>query len=120
MIEIRPESRGNVLAIRGSRKLTAEDYDELLIPSLQGIIKNHGKARLFFEMGQDFRGWNIDAAWRATGFSLKHKDAFEKVALVCGPTWVHWAMKLTSNFVTGDVRTFPCDKRYQALEWINS
>ena len=120
MIEIRPETHGNVLAIRGTRRLTAEDYEELLIPSLESLIKDHSKARLLFEMGPDFRGWNIDAAWRATKFSLKHKDEFEKVAALCGPKWVHWAMKLSSYLIDGDVRVFPCDQRYQALEWINN
>lgn len=120
MIEILPESQGNVLAVKGSGRLTGRDYEELLIPSLEAIMKEHPKARFFFYMDADFRGWDIEAAWKYANFGFKHKNRFERVAAVCGPKWVHWGMTLKSYLTDGEVRTFPCDEHPQALEWITS
>ncbi|MBI5252358.1 MAG: STAS/SEC14 domain-containing protein [Desulfomonile tiedjei] len=120
MIEILPDTHGNMLAIRGRGKLTGRDYEELLIPSLEAIIKEHRKARLLFHMDADFSGWDIDAAWNYANFGFRHKGDFEKVAAVCGPKWVHWGMKLKSYFVDGEVKAFPCEEASQALDWINS
>lgn len=120
MIEILTESRGNLLAIKGSGKLTGRDYEELLIPSLEAIMKEHHKARLLFYMDADFEGWELGAAWDYASFGFKHKDDFEKVAAVCGPKWVHWGMKLKSYFVNGDVRTFRCEESSEAWKWIEA
>jgi hypothetical protein len=120
MIEILPESRDNVLAVKGSGKLTGRDYEDFLIPSLESVMKEHGKARLLFYMAPDFQGWDLDATREYASFGLKHRGDFEKVATVCGPKWVHWGMKLTSMLTEGEVKTFSCDQAPQAQEWIVS
>ena len=45
MIEVLPESRGNILGIRASGKLTDADYKDVLIPYLEKIIGEQGMAR---------------------------------------------------------------------------
>ncbi|MBI5570157.1 MAG: STAS/SEC14 domain-containing protein [Desulfomonile tiedjei] len=120
MIEILPESEGSTLAIRGRGRLTAADYENLLIPRLEAILQQHAKARLLFDMDDDFKGWEFRAAWDYAKFGLKHTDHFEKVAAVCGPKWVQWGMKFKSLFVPGEVKTFSCAERPEALEWIRS
>ncbi|MDQ7785786.1 MAG: STAS/SEC14 domain-containing protein [Desulfomonilaceae bacterium] len=120
MIEILPESADNVLAVKGSGKLTGRDYDELLIPSLESVMKEHGRARFLFYMAPDFKGWDLNATREYASFGLRHRDRFEKVAAVCGPKWVHWGMKLTSYLTDGEVKTFSCDRAAEAREWIAS
>ncbi len=120
MIEILPESQGNVLAVRVSGRLTGSDYEELLIPSLEAIMKEHPKARFLFHMDADFGGWDVEAGWNYAKFGFKHRNRFEKVAVVCGPKWVHWGMKLTSYLTDGEVKTFPCERRPEASDWITS
>lgn len=120
MVEILPDSGDNVLAVRGSDRLTRRDYEELLIPSLEAILREHGKARFLFDMDADFKGWYLDAALKYAKFGFRHRDKFEKVAAVCGPKWVQWGMRLTSYLVNGEVKTFACDQRPEALQWITS
>jgi hypothetical protein len=120
MLEILPESHDNILAVKGSQKLTQQDYEEVLIPRLDALMSEHSKARFAFFMDEDFKGWDIDAALHYAKFGLKHRRRFEKVAVVCGPKWVHWGMKVKSYFVPGEVRAFSCDETPQAREWIES
>lgn len=120
MIEVLPESHGNVLGIRGLGKLTDSDYKEVLIPRLQAVIDEHGKARCLFTMGEDFHGWDLEAAWDDAKFGLQHRNDFEKVAVVGGPKWVEWGAKLGGLVISGEVKTFSQDQLEEAWKWIES
>ncbi|MEW6347502.1 MAG: STAS/SEC14 domain-containing protein [Thermodesulfobacteriota bacterium] len=120
MIEILQESQGNVLAVQGRGTLSDADYDHLLIPTLENIMKEHRKARLLFDMSRGFRGWNIAAAWRYAKFGLKHRSDFEKVAAICGPKWVQMGMKMQALVSGGETKTFSCDERSEAFDWIRA
>jgi hypothetical protein len=120
MIHIMTESKGNVLALRAVGKLTDSDYKKVLIPKLENIIKEHGKARLLLDMGDDYHGWEASALWDDTHFGLAHKNDFEKMGVIGGPKWVSWGMKLMSNFIDGDFRNFPPEERDKAIEWIGT
>ena len=61
MIEVRPGSEGNILILTAVGKLTDEDYKDVLIPQLEAIIHEYGKARLLLDMGDDFKGWEPSA-----------------------------------------------------------
>lgn len=37
----------------------------------------------------------------------RHKDDFDRIAVVGGPKWVAWGTKLIGHFIEGQVRTFP-------------
>lgn len=120
MLEILPDSHGNILAVQCSQKLTEKDYEEVLIPRLEALIQEHTKARFLFFMDEDFAGWDLDAAIQYARFGLKHRRRFEKVAAICGPRWVNWGMKMKSYLVPGQVRTFSCEEALQARDWIES
>ena len=120
VIEILPESRDNILAIKGTGKLTQSDYEDLLIPRLKAIIEGHSKARLLFHMDEGFRGWDANAAWNYAKFGLKYKNAFDKVAAVCGPQWVHWGMKLKALFVPAEIKSFSCNEQTEAWNWLRA
>ena len=56
MIEILPESGGNLLAVMAHGEVTHEDYTQVLIPRLEAVIDRHGKARLLYAFADDFTG----------------------------------------------------------------
>ncbi len=120
MIEILPESRSNLLAIKGIERLTAGDYKFVLIPLLKVMMKYDQKIRLIFYMDPDFRGWNFKAAGIYANFGMHHRRDFDKVAGVCGPRWVSWIIRLQSLFSASEIRTFTCGEALLARKWINS
>ena len=120
MIEVLPESQGNLLAIRAAGKLTDSDYREVLIPRLETIIREHGKARLLLDMGEEFLGWEPAAAWDDARFGLAHRNDFEKMCVVGGPGWVDWSLKIGALFIGGELKNFPAGAREEALHWVSS
>jgi hypothetical protein len=119
MIEQLPNSQGNILGLRASGKLTDEDYEDVLVPGIEAIIKEHGKIRFLFYLDDGFDGWEPGAMWEdfKLGFGDIRKEC-EKLALVGGPDWVEWAMKLSSHLIHGEVKTFDVDQLQAAWDWI--
>jgi hypothetical protein len=120
MIKVLPESEGNILVFAAVGKLTDRDYMDVLIPRLDLIILEHGKARLLLDMSYDFQGWEAAALWDDARFGLTHRNDFEKMGVIGGPRWVEWGMKLAAMVVSGEIRSFSPDEREEALDWIKA
>ena len=120
MIEVLPGSKGNILILRAVDKLTDQDYKEVLIPRLESIIREHGKARLLLDMGDEFHGWEATALWDDAHFGLTHRNDFEKMGVIGGPKWVEWGLKIGAIAIDGEIRSFSSIEREDALRWINS
>lgn len=118
MIEIMSESAGNVLGVRLSGKVTDEDYEKVFIPALEKIIADSGKVRVVYYMDAEFEGWNAGAMWDDAKFGLKHRNDFEKIAVVGGPIWAEWGTKLAGHLVSGEVKTYSGAELNDAWTWI--
>lgn len=119
MIEVLPETHDNVLGFRVEGKLTDADYRDVLIPRFEHVLSSHGKARVLLDMGVGFHGWQPAAVWDDAVFGLKHRNDFEKLAVVGGPQWMAWATRLGAHFMSGELKTFSADQRGEAWDWIN-
>ena len=120
MIEVLPESRYNILGVKGIGKLTDLDYKNILVPRLEGMIKDYKKIRCLFLMSEEFHGWELEAAWDDAKFGVQHRNDFEKVAVVGGPRWVEWGTKLAGLIMSGEAKTFSSEQLDEAWDWVKS
>ncbi|AFM24638.1 STAS/SEC14 domain-containing protein [Desulfomonile tiedjei] len=120
MIETMPQSNGSVIALKATGKLTDADYKDMLIPKVEEIIKQSRKAKMLLYLPGDFAGWEAHAAWDDAIFGLRHRNDFEKLAVVGGAKWIEWATKIASHFMKGEVRTFSEAQLKEALEWVRA
>ena len=120
MFLIMPESEGKVIGLRATGKLTDQDYQEVLIPSLEALINQHGKVRLLCFIDEEFTGLEAGAVWDDAKFFLLHKDDVEKMAIAGGPKWIELIMKLFAPLMKGDVKTFSGDQLPEAWDWIRA
>lgn len=120
MLERLSETPQNTLAVRAIGKLTDRDYRELLIPQLESIIREHGKARLLLDMGDDYHGWTAAAMWDDFRLGMAHRKDFEKMGIVGAPPWATWVLKLGALIIRGEIRSFPSSRREEARAWIRA
>jgi hypothetical protein len=117
MIEMLPESEGNLLAIRATGRLTNEDYNNVMIPYLENILKQYGKARFVMYMDENFKGWTPNAAWDDMHFGMNHRNDFERVCVVGAPTYVEWGTNLGKLIINGEVKCYPANDYDDAIAW---
>jgi hypothetical protein len=120
MLTIMEPSHDNIMGVQGTGKVTEADYQNVLIPKLDELLKNYGKARFLYYLDENFTGWELGAMWEDTKFGVRHKNDFEKIAVVGGPKWVAWGTKLFGYFVEGQVKTFPPEELQAAWDWLES
>ena len=117
MLEVLPGTHGSALLLKAVRRLSDADYKNVLIPRLEAIISQHGKARPLLDLS-GFFGWEAAALWDDARFGLAHSHDFERVAVVGGPRWIAWGMKLSGLLMSGELKSSPPREREAAVYWI--
>jgi hypothetical protein len=120
MIEVMPESEGNVFGVKVSGKITGNEYEDVIIPGVEAILQEHDKLRFMWLLDENFQGAAAGAVWDDTKFGFKHRHDFEKLALVGGSKWMEWLTKLAARIISGETRTFPLEQTQEAWDWLKS
>lgn len=120
MIEILPKSQGNIMGVKASGTLTTQDYEEVLIPKMEAVLKNNDKARFLYYVSDDLEGIEPGAMWDDAKFAGEHRDRFDKIAIVTDSKWMQWSTKVASWFMQGEVKSFPGNQLDEAWNWIES
>lgn len=117
MITVMKESSGPMLAVTATGTVTGEDYTEVWIPALQKVISDYGKCRALLYMDENFKGWDLKAMWEDTKFGIKHRNDFARIAVVGGPDWVRWGVKLGELMMDCEIKTYEPSQLKEALSW---
>ena len=109
----------NVLGIEASGKVTAEDYQSVLVPALEDKLRKIPKVRCLYVLGEGFDSYTSAAAWEDTKVGLKHLTRFERVAVVTDVDWIRNSVKVFGFAMPGEVRVYKYDELPNAREWIS-
>lgn len=115
-IEIKPETRGSIVTVRLSGKLTRQDYLQFL-PAVDRLAAIHGKLRLLVAM-RGFRGWAVGALWGGIKFDMKHPRDIERLAIVCDNKWLEEMVAFRKPFTAATVRYFDKTQAGAARDWL--
>jgi SpoIIAA-like len=118
MFEILSDFPENVLAVRGTGRITAEDYRDTLTPEALRRIERHGSLRLFCQLGPEFEGVTAGALWADTKLGLRHWGDFGRMAVVTDVGWIADAVRLFAPFFHHPARVFANADLAQAERWI--
>ncbi len=118
MIEVLAKTQGKTLVVRLTGKATDQDYKKVFIPALENLLKEHGKVRCVYFMDEGFQGWEVGAMWDDAKFGIKHRNDFEKIAVVGGPKWAEWSTKIAAHLVSAEIKTYPADQLDDAWSWV--
>jgi hypothetical protein len=99
-------------------KLTHEDY-KMFVPMIDKALKKAKglEADLLVDM-REFKGWEFLAAWDDFKFGVKHRNAFDKMAIVGNRKWEEQSTAMMSHLMKGKMKFFK--KREKALAWLLS
>jgi len=97
-------------------KLKHEDY-QLFVPMIDKALKNAKglEVDLLVDM-RGFKGWELLAAWDDMKFGVKHRNAFDKMAIVGNKKWEEDSVAMMSHLMKGKSKFFK--DRDKALVWL--
>lgn len=120
MIELMSDLPDNVIGLKASGKVTAEDYENVLIPAVEKHLESHDKIRIVYDLSEDLDGYSAAAMWDDTKVGFKHFRAWERIAIVSDQDWVENTIKVFGFLVPGDVKVFDDDDIDAAKAWASA
>jgi SpoIIAA-like len=118
MVEQLPGFPDNVLAFTARGMVTADDYESVIIPAVEGMFSRQSKVRFLYHLGDDFSGFEAAAAWDDAKLGMKHIAGWEKIAVVSNVEWIRDAVKVFGLMMPGHVRVFHNRELADATQWI--
>jgi hypothetical protein len=119
MVEKIPDLPDNVLGFTAKGKVTANDYESIVIPAVEEMFSRQRKVRFLYHLGEDFSGIEAAAAWDDVRLGLKHLTGWEKMALISDVDWIRRAVKIFGLAIPGRVRVFHNRDLAEAKRWIS-
>ena len=119
MIKLIPDMPPNVVAFTASGQVTGDDYKNVIIPLVDEKINQHGKIKLLYHLGPDFKKFTTTALWDDAKIGFYHLKAFERVAVVSDVTWILTMTRGIGLTMPMEVRTFANDELDEAKAWIS-
>lgn len=118
MIEILPQSTGNVVAVRVNGKLVHKDYQQF-IPRLEEILQQYGSVRCYCEM-VNFEGITWQAMMDEIQFDVRHCSQIERCAIVSDSAWSQWMTDFSKMvFNNAQVECFSSNQTEEAWNWVS-
>ena len=115
LIEGMPEG---IVGVRATGKVTAQDYRDGVVPAIERALEVRPKLRMVYELGADFPGVELGAAWEDARLGMHHLTKFERVAIVTDADWLRRTIHATAVFIPGQVRVYGSGESAAAREWV--
>lgn len=106
----------NQVTLEVSGTLEKSDYEEV-VPQLEKLVEDNEKLRALVELN-DFHGIKPSALVDELRFDLRHRNDFEKCAILGEGAAQKWLTKIASPFFSGEVRFFDKKEIRQAKDWL--
>jgi len=118
MIERIQDLPDNVLGFTASGKVTAHDYEAVIIPAAEELFASQRKVRFLYHLGDGFEGFELGAMWDDARLGLRHLAGWEKVALVSDMEWLRTAFQVFAFAIPARVRVFSNSEIAEATRWV--
>ena len=118
MINLLPNLPAGVVGIIASGEVTANDYESVIIPAVEGALKEHDKVRFLYQLGPDFTGFTAGALWDDMKVGMAHFKAWERIAIVTDVDWVAGTIRFFRFAMPCPVKIFPNSQFDEAVKWL--
>ena len=119
MLKLIEDLPDGVVGVEAHGKVTAEDYENVLVPAVEAARKD-GKVRLLYVFGDDFPDYSAGAAWEDAKLGIGHLRSWERIAVVSDEDWLRRAIGGLGWLMPGEIRVFKLDDLDDAREWVAS
>lgn len=118
MLKLMQDFPQNTLGISAEGKITGADYETVLIPAIEGKLKEYPKLRMLYHLGDSFTGFDMQAMVDDAKIGLKHLSAWDRIALVSDHEMINIFAKFFGHMMSCELRIFKNSELKDAKVWI--
>jgi hypothetical protein len=117
-----PDLPPGVVGVEAQGKVTAEDYEHVLVPAVEAAqaASADGRVRILYVLAHEFPDYTAGAAWEDTKLGLSRLRSWERIAIVSDADWLHHAIHGLGWMMPGGVKAFERKHIDQARAWVTS
>lgn len=109
-----------VIAVAGRGRVTARDFQTVLVPRADAALARHSRVRCYFELGPDCAGVDAGAVWEDFKLGIEHMTRWERVAMVTDVDWIRLTMGAFGLLPPGEIKVFGAGQVAEARAWITA
>jgi len=117
MIEIEHSRQDDSIVIRVIGTVSRRDID-LAVPEIEQAMELADEPLKLMIRLEGFEGWEDGGFWKDLTFSMQHRDAFGRIAVIGESTLEKWGTMLAVPFTGSELRFFPQESEDAAWEWL--
>ena len=118
VIDLEHHTPDHVVIATASGLVTADDYEQVLMPAVDRALADGSKARLAMILSESFTGYEDEAMHDDAAFGMHHWGDFERIALVTDRESWRVMVRATGFLMPGSVRVFALADSDTARSWI--
>jgi hypothetical protein len=108
----------NVVAAEAVGRVTADDYESVLMPAVDQATAGGAKARMMLVFGPEFEGYDADAALDDLKMGVHTWGEFERIAFVSDNSGYRALVKGFGFLMPGEVILFAMQELDDAKAWV--
>jgi hypothetical protein len=117
MIRLMSELPPDVLGFEAHGKVTAQDYQTVMMPEINRVVASGERLRVVYHLGPEFEGFTVGAMVDDAIAGLGHVRAWKRAAVVSDLDWVHKSFGFFSAIMPLEIRLFPNSELSSAVDW---
>jgi SpoIIAA-like len=119
MLTLIPDLPADVIAVEAREKVTAEDYETVLVPAVEAAkASGADKLKILYVLDGEFPDYTAGAVWQDTKLGLGHLRSWERIAVVSDAEWLHRSIAALGWAVPGEIKVFGSSEAAAAREWV--
>jgi hypothetical protein len=119
MLSIIPDLPAHVTGIRATGKVTKYDFEQVLIPAINDLVKRTGKINYLLLLETPISNFTLGAWIDDAIVGLKHFTQWHKIAIVTDQKGVEKFSDIFGYIVPGESKGFKLSELGAAKKWVS-
>lgn len=119
MLSLIKDLPSHVTGVRATGKVTKYDFEQVLIPAIDDLVKRTGKINYLLLLETDVSNFTLGAWIDDAKIGLKHFTQWNKIAVVTDQKAVEKFSDIFGYIVPGDSKGFKLAELEEAKKWVS-
>lgn len=110
----------DVLGIRAIGDVTKEDYEKVLVPRIDELVKKQRGIKYLLVLETTIQNFSAGSWWEDFKLGIKNLAKWDRIAVVTDQKSVEWLSDAFRHFIPGKSKGFNLSELDEAVKWISA